>query len=293
MNYRHAYHAGNFADVLKHIILTLLIEHQKKKEAPFRVIDTHAGIGFYDLTAIEPLKTNEWSGGIGRLFDKNLSFQNEVLLEPYLKVIKDENLQGDLKFYPGSPVIARRLLRPQDRLIVNELHPEDYAQLARRFPRDRHVKVLNLDGWIALKALLPPKEKRGIILIDPPFEKSGEFERMVVGLKEGLERFSTGTFFLWYPIKDLKARDLFHSAIATLRLKNIVVAEFYVGPILSDDQLHGAGYLIINPPFTLASQLQTLLPELCRLLSVDNMASFELDTHLPLKKAHSRYSSHF
>ena len=102
MNYRHAYHAGNFADVLKHIILTLLIEHQKKKEAPFRVIDTHAGIGLYDLTAIEPLKTNEWSGGIGRLFDKNLSFQNEVLLGPYLKVIKDENPQGDLKFYPGK-----------------------------------------------------------------------------------------------------------------------------------------------------------------------------------------------
>lgn len=287
MNYRHAYHAGNFADVLKHTILTLLIEHLKKKEAAFRVIDTHAGIGLYDLTAAQALKTNEWSSGIGRLFYQNLSFQNTVLMEPYLKIIKDLNPEGELRMYAGSPLIARRLLRPQDRLIANELHPEDYAVLAKLFARDRRVKVLHLEGGIALKALLPPKEKRGIVLIDPPFEVSGEFDRLVDGLKEACQRFASGTFFLWYPIKDLKSIDQFHRKILGLGLKNILVVEFFLQSPLNEDQLNGSGHLIVNPPYTLASQLQSLLPELCPILNKNSEAFFHLDTQLPIRRQRS------
>lgn len=284
MNYRHAYHAGNFADVLKHSILTLLIEHLKKKEAAFRIIDTHAGIGLYDLTGEHAQKTNEWSSGIGRLFNKSLSIQNAVLLEPYLKIIKDQNPEGGLRLYPGSPLIVRRLLRPQDRLIANELHPEDYTVLAKLFARDRQAKALNLDGWVALKALLPPKEKRGIVLIDPPFEIGGEFDRLVEGLKEASQRFATGIFFLWYPIKDLKAIQQFHKKIVELGLKNILVAEFFIKPLLNNDLLNGSGHLIVNPPFTLVSQLQSLLQELSPLLREDSKASFVLDTQLPIRR---------
>lgn len=287
MNYRHAYHAGNFADVSKHIILTLIIEHQKKKEAGFRIIDTHAGIGLYDLRGEESAKTNEWTLGIGRLFDKNVSFQNEVLLEPYMQVVKEQNPKGKLQFYPGSPLLSRRLLRPQDRLIANELHPEDYTNLAKLFLKDQQVKVLNLDGWIALKSLLPPKEKRGIVLIDPPFEKSGEFDRIVDGIKEAYRRFATGTFILWYPIKDLKAIEEFYAKISTLKVKNILIAEIYMKPVQKDEQLKGCGHLIINPPFTLASQLHRFLPELCYLLRGDGDCApfFVLDTHIPQRRS--------
>ena len=223
MNYRHAYHAGNFADVLKHAVLALVIEHLKLKPAPFRVIDTHAGIGVYDLASEAAEKTGEWREGIGRILDAGaeLSPEAAAALAPYLGVVRGLNGDGPLARYPGSPLLARRLMRAGDRLVLNELHPEDRAALAQLFARDRSVKVLELDGFTALKSLIPPKERRGVVLVDPAYEVPGELERLVHGLKEVARRFATGTILLWYPIKDAQPIAAFRKEIADLGLAKV------------------------------------------------------------------------
>ena len=259
MNYRHAYHAGNFADVLKHAVLSLVIEHLKLKAAPFRVIDTHAGTGSYDLSSIEAQKTGEWRDGIGRLLDAALPADIQDILNPYLAAIAREN-DGRLERYPGSPQIARRLIRSSDRLVVNELHAEDHQRLARLFGGDPQTKVLALDGWDAIKALLPPKERRGVTLIDPPFEELGEFRRLVDGLREAHKRFSTGTVLAWYPIKDEQAVNAFHAELRALdisKLMSVVVMVRHPGHV---GGLPGTGLVISNPPFTLEAKLKVLLP---------------------------------
>jgi len=181
VNYRHAFHAGNFADVVKHAVLALLIERLKTKETAFRVIDTHAGAGFYDLTADQAQRTGEWEGGIGRLYGRALDPPLAALLAPYLDAVAAANDGGPLRFYPGSPSIVRHLLRRQDRLTAVELHPEDFASLSARFAGDVKVKTIALDGWLALGSFVPPKERRGLVLIDPPFEEKDEFDRLLQG----------------------------------------------------------------------------------------------------------------
>lgn len=171
MNYRHIYHAGNFADVLKHAVLARLVRYMQNKDKAFRVLDTHAGIGLYDLSSEEAQKTGEWQDGIGRLLDAELVPQLADLLEPYLTAVRELNPDGGLQFYPGSPKLARMLFRPQDRLSAMELHPEDFQRLHRLFEGDHHARITELDGWLALGAHLPPKEKRGIVLVDPPSRK--------------------------------------------------------------------------------------------------------------------------
>lgn len=285
MNYRHAYHAGNFADVLKHLVLTLVIEHLKLKPAPFRVIDTHAGASRYDLTSVQAGKTGEWQDGIGRLLGAALPAPVAAVLAPYLSLVAGENLDGALTSYPGSPLIARRLLRTDDTLLVNELHPEEHAALARLFARDSQVKVLQLDGWTALKAVLPPKERRGVILVDPPFEEAGELERLTAGLKEAHRRFATGTVLLWYPIKALRPVERFHAGIAALGLEKLLVVELFIRPPQDPDRLNGTGLVILNPPFTLADRLRTVLPELSRLLAAEAGAGYVVDTRLPVRRS--------
>jgi 23S rRNA A2030 N6-methylase RlmJ len=190
MNYRHAYHAGNHADVLKHIVLVRLLEHLKKKDKPFRVFDLHAGIGVYDLTANEATKTGEWVDGVGRLYDDEglpipLSDQAEELIAPWRATIAAVNVPGPLRFYPGSPELAAHLLRPSDRLMLNELHPEDFANLRVTYGRDRRVTLTELDAAVAIKAQLPPPERRGLVLIDPPYETQGaEFDAILGALRE-------------------------------------------------------------------------------------------------------------
>lgn len=266
MNYRHVYHAGNFADVLKHAVLALVIEHLKLKDAPFRVIDTHAGTGLYDLASEEAQKTGEWRDGIGRLLAAEPPAEIAGILAPYLDVVRAESSAGGLLRYPGSPLLARRLLRPGDRLVVNEAHPEDAARLAALFAKDRAVKTLALDGWSALKALLPPKERRGVVLIDPPFEEAGEFRRMVDGLAAAHRRFATGTVILWYPIKDVRAVRAFSRDAAALAIPKLLSAELFVATPHPDGELSGTGLLILNPPFTLEAKLAKLLPHLATTL---------------------------
>jgi 23S rRNA (adenine2030-N6)-methyltransferase len=262
MNYRHAYHAGNFADVLKHVVLTLVIEHMKLKPAPFRIIDTHAGIGRYDLAGVEAAKTGEWRDGIGRLIAEEPPEPLRALLAPYLDIVRAANGGGGLRCCPGSPAIARALMRPGDRLIANELHPDDADRLQQHFAGDAQVKVLRLDAWIALKALLPPKERRGIVLVDPPFEEPGEFDRILKGLREALHRFATGTYLLWFPIKDAGPIATFYRGMSQLAPGRALRVELMIRTPRNAEALNGCGVLVVNPPFTLAAQLERLLPYL-------------------------------
>lgn len=266
MNYRHAYHAGNFADVVKHAVLALVIEHMKRKPAPFRVIDTHAGIGLYDLASETAQKTGEWRDGIGRVMQATFSPPAATALAPYLDVVRRLNGGDDLRRYPGSPYLARALLRDGDRLIVNELHPEDQNELKRLFAHDPQVKVMALDAWTAIKALLPPPERRAVVLIDPAYEETGELDRLVDALDEGVRRFATGTFLLWYPIKEPGPVAAFRRRIAALGLPKILAVELIVRPAELEG-LRGSGLVVVNAPFTLAAALEILLPELAQVLA--------------------------
>jgi 23S rRNA (adenine2030-N6)-methyltransferase len=267
MNYRHAYHAGNFADVLKHATLALVVAYLKRKEAPFRVIDTHAGAGRYLLTSPEAQKTGEWRNGVGRLLGpaaEPLPAAAARALAPYLDVVEALNPSGNIETYPGSPLLALRLIRRQDALIASELHPEARALLVAAIGRDRRAKVLALDGWTAIKSLLPPKERRGLILIDPPFEEAGELHRLAEGLAQGLKRFASGTFLAWYPIKDAKPIVAFHAALAALDVPKLLRVELMLRAPRDADRLNGCGLVVANPPFALAPELAALLPELAR-----------------------------
>lgn len=287
MNYRHAYHAGNFADVLKHTVFALAIEYLKGKEAPFRVIDTHAGRGRYQLSSLESEKTGEWRAGIGRLIGahaKPLSPQASRILAPYLQAVGAPNDGAEFTAYPGSPLIARRLMRSQDHLIANELHPEDCANLRMLFRRDPAAKVLALDGWVAVRSLLPPPERRGVVLIDPPFEAEDEFSRLAQGLAEGLQRFAGGVFIAWYPIKDPKRVRPFLDAVAGIGAKALHV-ELMVRARADPDLLNGCGLVVCNPPYVLQGQLEILMPELSRRLAIQTTGSFRLEQ---VKKSETR-----
>lgn len=280
MNYRHAYHAGNFADVLKHAVLALAIERLKLKPAPFRVIDTHAGVGLYDLTANPAQKTGEWRDGIGRLIGPDaVPIPQEIapLLAPYLDAVRACNPAGGLEVYPGSPVLARHLLRRNDRLIVNELHPDDGAELAEHFARDRQTKVLTMDGWTALKAMLPPKERRGLVLIDPPFEESGDLHRLEAGLVEAVKRFATGVYLLWYPIKDEKPIARFHRRLAALGIAKMLRIDLLVRAARNPFELNGCGLVVLNPPYPMADGLPLLGEFLAQQLAVGSGARCDVD----------------
>ncbi|PWJ92994.1 23S rRNA (adenine2030-N6)-methyltransferase [Mesorhizobium loti] len=277
MNYRHAYHAGNFADVAKHVVLTRLLDYLKQKDKAFRVIDTHAGIGRYDLSSVEAQKTGEWQGGIGRLIDAPFAAPVAALLAPYLETVRSLNPEGGIQKYPGSPLIARHLMRKQDRLTAIELHPKDVAKLRTLFAGDFQARIIELDGWLALGAHLPPKEKRGLVLIDPPFEEAGEFERLVDGLMRAHKRWPGGIYALWYPIKDRKAIIAFRKALKQSGIPKLLDIEFEIRPASSEPSLDGSGLLVVNPPFTLEGELRTLLPALHRLLAVGRPAHWSLE----------------
>jgi 23S rRNA (adenine2030-N6)-methyltransferase len=275
LNYRHAYHAGNFADVVKHVVLSRLVEYLKQKDKAFRVIDTHAGIGRYDLSSSEAQKTGEWQGGIGRLVEAALGASAATLLAPYLEAVRSLNPEGGVKRYPGSPLIARHLLRKQDRLSAIELHPKDAVRLKALFDGDFQTRVIELDGWLDLGAHLPPKEKRGLVLIDPPFEKEGEFGRLVGGLVRAHKRWPSGIYALWYPIKDRKAVIAFRKALRATGIPKLLDIEFEIRP--PSDGLDGSGMVVVNPPFTLEAELRTLLPALHKLLVVEKPAHWTLE----------------
>jgi 23S rRNA (adenine2030-N6)-methyltransferase len=277
MNYRHIYHAGNFADVLKHAVLARVIAYLKRKEAAFRVIDTHAGIGLYDLGSEEAQKTGEWRGGIRKLLDATLTGAPAEWLHDYLSVVRALNPEGGIRHYPGSPLLTRHLLRRQDRLTAIELHSDDAKSLKDVFAGDHHVRVIELDGWLALGAHLPPKEKRGLVLVDPPFEEEGEFARMIDGLNKAHRRWPGGIYAFWYPVKDRAAVERFRTALRGSVILRILDATLSIRAPSPEPRLDGCGMAIVNPPYVLDRELSEILPVLARLLGEDDGATWSLD----------------
>jgi 23S rRNA (adenine2030-N6)-methyltransferase len=267
MNYRHIYHAGNFADVFKHAVLTRIILFLQRKEAAFRVIDTHAGTGHYSLASEAAMKTGEWLDGIGRLAEVKLPANAQALMQPYLDIALPMVSQKQAA-YPGSPMVARKLFRKQDRLTAIELHPEDARQLAKQFAGDYQARIIELDGWLALGAHLPPKEKRGLVLIDPPFEEKGEFERMIDGVVKAHKRWPGGIYALWYPMKKRAEVVRYRNALAATGVPNIIDAELSVRDS-GGEKLDGCGMTIINPPFTLEAELRVMLAALSPVLEME------------------------
>lgn len=269
MNYRHVYHAGNFADVVKHAVLARLVEYLKQKDKAFRVIDTHAGAGRYDLSSTQAQKTGEWQGGIGRILAQTFPKGAAALLAPYLDAIRAANPEGGFNHYPGSPSIVRHLMRKQDRLSAIELHEDDFGRLQSLFAGDYQTRTIELDGWLALGGHVPPKEKRGLVLIDPPFEEANEFERMIDGLVKAYRRWPTGIYALWYPIKDMDAVRAFRHQIVASGIPKIVDMRFSIRPTSREPRLDGSGMVIVNPPFTFEQEMATMLPALHSVLALE------------------------
>jgi 23S rRNA (adenine2030-N6)-methyltransferase len=282
MNYRHAFHAGNFADVIKHIVLTRILVYLHEKPAAFRVIDTHAGAGLYDLTSSEAERGGEWRTGIARLMQARLSEPVMALVTPYLDIVRAFNPQRDLTAYPGSPLVARALLRPQDRLVACEIEPGARKQLISALRRDTQARVVDLDGWTALTAFVPPNERRGLVLIDPPFEKRDEFIRLAEGFRAAHARWPTGVYMLWYPVKERRATDTLADDVAQVANagggeSKCLRVEFSVAPQTPEAGLVSAGLLIVNPPWTLAAELKAILHELEKPLGLGGAARFRIE----------------
>jgi 23S rRNA (adenine2030-N6)-methyltransferase len=261
MNYRHIFHAGSFTDVFKHAVFALLLQRLCAKETPFCVIDTQAGIGRYDLTSDPAVRTGESRGGIARVLAAADRLPAE--LTPYVDAVRALNTPDDpLHWYPGSPRLARSLMRPQDRLVLAELHPDDVIDLQREFERDRNTSVLHQDGYRTLKAHVPPRERRGIVLIDPPFEVTDEFERLTVALAAAHARWATGIFAIWYPIKERATIWRFHDALERTGIRKILNAELLIHAEDNHLRLNGCGMIIVNPPWQLDQTLEAVLPSL-------------------------------
>lgn len=265
MNYRHAFHTGNFADVLKHIVLTRILMHLRKKNTPFRAIDTHAGAALYDLTGPEAARSGEWRDGIGRILETDLGAA-APLIEPYLSAVRAANAEGKLTRYPGSPALVASFLRDSDRLIACELEPKAAVALARQMREDSRIKAIEIDGWTALAAYIPPKERRGLVLIDPPFEQADEFDRLAASLAAAHRKWPDGIYLAWYPVKD--ARDA--AAFARKLAETGIVKALRIELTLADagvEGLRGSGLIAINPPWTLEAELKIILPALAQALA--------------------------
>jgi 23S rRNA (adenine2030-N6)-methyltransferase len=258
MNYRHDFHAGNFADVFKHIFLTRILLHLALKPAPFRYIETHAGCGVYDLSGPEAAKTAEWRGGVGRLAEAQFSSEPQRLIEPYLNIVAPL-LRAGQPSYPGSPAIAKALLRRQDKMLLCELHPEAYMRLKANLGSRASIKSLQIDGYDGLKSFIPPVERRGLVLIDPPFEDADEFARLAEAVAAARRKWATGVYMLWYPVKDRANAAAFAAALGR-RGGRLLRIEFQIDAVEPQGALRRSGLIILNPPFSLEAEARIILP---------------------------------
>lgn len=275
MNYRHAFHAGNFADIIKHATLARVLAYLSLKPAPFRVIDTHAGAGMYDLSGSEANRTGEWREGIARLRHTRLDDAAEAMLAPWRAEL--DVLCPDETTYPGSPAIIRSLLRDDDRASFNELHGETFADLKRALGRDDRLAVNQLDGYTAWKAQIPPPERRGLVLVDPPFEATDEFDRLAAGAATMARKWPIGIGMFWYPIKNPVAVARFEAKLKETDFPKILIAELHVDAVEDGGPLAACGLAIVNPPYTLADELAALLPPLSKCLARASVARWRLD----------------
>jgi 23S rRNA (adenine2030-N6)-methyltransferase len=270
INYRHAFHAGNFADVFKHVVLARILVHLTRKEAPFRFIDTHAGAGRYDLSGDEARRSPEWREGIARVLTARPPAPVAGLLRPYLQAVGPHDAEGRPASYPGSPAIAQTLMRAQDRIALCEANPHEREALIAALGRDGRLSIVGTDGYIALNAYLPPNERRGVVLIDPPFEAPDEAGVIVRALERALRKWPTGTYVGWRPIRDARADARFLNAVAALGAPDILRLEIDVGQgpagAHGQEPLARAGLLIVNPPHTLIEEARALMPWLATTL---------------------------
>ena len=266
MNYRHAYHAGNVGDVLKHIVLTRVLAHLRLKEAPFFALDTHAGAGAYDLTGAEAQATGEWRAGLGVLLGASRPAGLAPIIADYLAAI-DVSEGGGPRRYPGSPMLIARALRERDRAVFAEAHAPTTAQLRRTFAGERRIEVVDGDGWAEIDRRLPPRERRGLVLIDPPFEASTDYVALSQALARGHRRFATGTYLLWHPIKgttDMRGLD---RALVALAIPKTLALRLTLREPNHPKRFDGSGLIVVNPPHTLAAEMRLLLPWLAALFA--------------------------
>ncbi|WP_336485808.1 23S rRNA (adenine(2030)-N(6))-methyltransferase RlmJ [Methylobacterium nigriterrae] len=275
MNYRHAFHAGNFADVLKHLVLARVLAHLGLKPAPFRAIDAFAGLGFYDLAGDEAGRTGEWEGGWGRL-DEPFPGEIEALLAPYRAAVASVRARHGASVYPGSPALIREALRPGDQGVFVELHPADAASLRARYNADPRTKVLHLDGWTALSSLIPPPERRGLVLIDPPYEVPGEIERLGTRLARAVAKWPTGIFLAWYPVKDLAAVDRMVADLDRALKRPALRLDLLIDRP-DPARLAGTGLVVVNPPWRLAEEAGLFLPALAERLARADYAAIRCE----------------
>ena len=279
LSYRHGYHAGNFADVHKHILLTLMVQALLRKDAPFCYLDTHAGAGFYDLHSEFARQNTEYQNGIGRLWRRqDVPPEINSYLEAVYALHPD---QKNLRYYPGSPRLVHYFLRPQDRMILTELHSSDFPLLKKEFAGDRQVAVHFQDGYLGLKSFLPPKERRGLVLIDPAYELKDEFERATTALHMAWKRWETGVFALWYPILTRHVIDRFHRRLKATGIRKMLLAELIVVPDDVPNRLNGSGMIIVNPPWHLQQQIEKINPWLAETLALDKKGKAKIEWLVP------------
>ncbi len=273
LSYRHLFHAGSFADVFKHVLLTRLLFALNQKDKPYFYLDTHAGTGLYDLSHPWAQKGREFESGIKKLWD---SKDAPAAMKPFLDAVRQENTDGHLRYYPGSPRIARRMIRPIDRIALSELNKTDCAELHELFARDRRVNVQLMDGYQALKAHLPPKERRGLVLIDSSFDRAREFARLAAALQDAHTRWATGTYAIWYPMMGAGVIRGFERAIETTGIRNVLQFEL---SILPEDAstMPGSGMIIVNPPWKFDTEMRTLLRWMWSVLNVKSAGGVKVN----------------
>jgi len=284
MNYRHEFHAGNFADVLKHIVLTRILLHLVKKPAAFRYIDTHAGSGLYDLAGDEAGRTGEWRSGIGRLARLQPVAETRdaaalALIEPYLRFADPDGLADPARhlLYPGSPAIASSFMRPQDKLLLCELHPAAAQELRINLGHEKRAKIIEIDGFTGLNAFVPPVERRGLVLIDPAFEQRDDLQHSVATLTTAWKKWATGIFMLWYPIKDKRDVAAAFKPLVNGQIRKLLRIDWQIAEPAALGPLVANGLLIVNPPFQLAEEIQTILPFLDARLASDPHSGFRIE----------------
>jgi 23S rRNA (adenine2030-N6)-methyltransferase len=264
MNYRHAFHAGNHADVLKHAVLLFCLDALKRKDSPFAVLDTHAGRGTYDLLSDEALRSPEWNDGIARLMDWP---DPPPLVQRYIDAVRTFNLGGELRTYPGSPALIAQALRGDDVLAACELHSEEFAALRRTMPRSPNIRLHERDGYEALGALLPPAERRGLVLIDPPYEAPDEVARSAAAIGAALKRFGHGTYLWWRPLKSESALASADDEVRAQGARETLRADLWVAAPATTSRLAGSSVYLVNPPFGLREAIEETLPFLADALT--------------------------
>lgn len=273
LSYRHIYHAGNHADILKHLVASQVCRHLTKKDAPFFYLDTHAGIGLYELASDQAQLNQEYDTGISRLMSRS---DLPEPLEQFIDIVKALNPENELNLYPGSPMVVNHYLRQKDKMHLCELHPNDYPQLASLFPKKRVANVVKDDGFLAVKSMLPPPQKRGFVLMDPPYEVKKDYKQVVKALEEGYKRFPQGTYAIWYPVLNRRQADDLLNDVAATKIRNTLLLELNIRGTETKRGMAGSGMIIINPPWTLEKEAQEFLPYLRDVLAEDADAHFQL-----------------